>query len=946
MVWTWRAIFGVLLLVCRIKSTYSLEDGEEMNRGACLGRGFKNVTTGACECANGFHGYECQFRYCPFGPSWNSVPLASHVRNTENVACSNMGDCNRMTGVCECRPGFEGRACERMACPGRPFRSIPDKTISYPVDTSTDVALDGGMYFSIGQGAQYDLPPFEDGSTLVPLRRASVGVTAPCSGHGICRSMREAGMDFNGHSLVRPWVYYDQWDADKIQGCLCDRGWEGYDCSYRACPKGRDPYDPNRAHDKDESYTMECQADSGYFALNVWGETTIPISFDAGPEYIRRALKELKSTKGDISVIMQENNDGLPTVCDATYATRTTFSFSNMAGKLPPIRLVKTLAASRQLQGSATALGLTGGTESSAMVSVYTITCGQCVDCFGNIHFTYGDSVSASVDATATGAASAIKAAIEAMSDFSDSGWPEVDVVVSVSGGTDAVCQAAINTVTIDIKSTIGNVQGLEMKDGVYSNSLVYVTKGFSNYGQNLSFVSPSGNGTLYECSNQGRCDSESGRCMCDSKNINSVPAFRAGSSDGTTRSDIHNNRGAIGDCSHVELAENYGCAYSLNSSNPSHICGGHGTCDTAANLCRCDPGWGGAECEHYTCPKDYPFFSEPVSATKARQEKEECSGQGYCDRGAGLCRCRSGFVGPACQVFDCPRDAVSGEECNGQGYCENLYDTYSLFGFTYGKLHGVDPQRPHTWDAVRIRQCLCYGKRSDDHYAHPLRPAVAPKTGVGRWETGGRPVAGFGGWKCHNRMCPRGHSKMYTNTNQLMYSDESAWPMPRAEIIRVVCTLNVDTESSIYFTLLYYGFQTGPIYPTYTAAEIKRALEAHPSIGNVTVAMDREDIAIGRAACDSTGVYTTGTGFTIRFDTEGGNHPTPTVTVSDSSKAGDLAIAVVQEGNSENEECGGDKQGYCDYGKGLCMCKPGRGSSDLRWGIGDIGDCGYRHEG
>merc|ERR1712054_534419 len=48
----------------------------------------------------------------------------------------------------------------------------------------------------------------------------TVGVTAACSGHGICRTMREAGMSHNGVSLVKPYVYYDQWDADKIQGCL------------------------------------------------------------------------------------------------------------------------------------------------------------------------------------------------------------------------------------------------------------------------------------------------------------------------------------------------------------------------------------------------------------------------------------------------------------------------------------------------------------------------------------------------------------------------------------------------------------------------------------------------------------------------------------------------------------------------------------------------------
>jgi len=484
------------------------------------------------------------------------------------------------------------------------------------------------------------------------------------------------------------------------------------------------------------------------------------------------------------------------------------------------------------------------------------------------------------------------------------------------------------------------------MHDGVYLNSEAYVTKGFSNYGMNLTFVSPSGNGTLYECSNQGTCNRENGQCMCDTKNVNSVEVFRSGSSNGITMYDIHNNRGTTGDCSHIEVAQGYGCAYSLNDTNPNKICGGHGTCDVSNNRCMCDPGWGGVECEHYSCPKDYPFFSEPYSATKARQEKVECAGAGICDRKIGKCLCQTGFIGPACQIFDCPRNPATGEECNGQGYCENMYDTYALYGLSYGKLHGYDPTRPQTWDATRFRQCLCYGKRSDNHYAHPLRPAVAPKTGVGRWETGGRPVSGFGGWTCQNRMCPRGHSKMGLNTNHPMHTDSSEWPSPRAEIIRIVCTLNVATESSIYFTFNHYGFETGKIYPTYTAAQIKSAIEENPTIGNVTVVMDRADISLGTVACDSTGTYASGTGFTVRFDTEGRDHTTPTVTVSDTSQSSDLSITTVQNGNSENLECGGDKLGYCDYSTGLCHCIPGRGSSDLRWGIGDVGDCGYRLHG
>lgn len=45
-------------------------------------------------------------------------------------------------------------------------------------------------------------------------------------------SMRDAAAVIDGQSLEFEGVY-DGWDADMIHGCLCDDGWEGYDCSLR-----------------------------------------------------------------------------------------------------------------------------------------------------------------------------------------------------------------------------------------------------------------------------------------------------------------------------------------------------------------------------------------------------------------------------------------------------------------------------------------------------------------------------------------------------------------------------------------------------------------------------------------------------------------------------------------------------------------------------------------
>lgn len=79
-----------------------------------------------------------------------------------------------------------------------------------------------------------------------------------------------------GSSLVRAPVNYGNWEADKLQSCHCDDGWEGYDCSQRSCPKGRDPTKPTDTSRSlyrrpQEVFELQCQADSGYFAIFALG---------------------------------------------------------------------------------------------------------------------------------------------------------------------------------------------------------------------------------------------------------------------------------------------------------------------------------------------------------------------------------------------------------------------------------------------------------------------------------------------------------------------------------------------------------------------------------------------------------------------------------------------------------------------------------------------------
>jgi hypothetical protein len=94
------------------------------------------------------------------------------------MECSNKGICDRQAGTCECFPGYEGSACQRASCPSN-----------------------------------------------------SDGV---CSGHGTCQSIKEiSNNDFNN--------IYELWDKSATQGCDCDAGYYGADCSLRQCKWGVDP---------------------------------------------------------------------------------------------------------------------------------------------------------------------------------------------------------------------------------------------------------------------------------------------------------------------------------------------------------------------------------------------------------------------------------------------------------------------------------------------------------------------------------------------------------------------------------------------------------------------------------------------------------------------------------------------------------------------------------
>jgi len=139
-----------------------------------------------------FTGYDCSFHTCPHAISFNGPALSStaegdtlgNVFHTQHLECSNQGSCNRKTGSCECYKGYTGEACQRTVCPNN------------------------------------------------------------CNGAGTCLSLERIlydqtqNTDYYGMYINA--LAYSAWDKDQMQGCVCDEGRRGADCSMVDCPSGPD----------------------------------------------------------------------------------------------------------------------------------------------------------------------------------------------------------------------------------------------------------------------------------------------------------------------------------------------------------------------------------------------------------------------------------------------------------------------------------------------------------------------------------------------------------------------------------------------------------------------------------------------------------------------------------------------------------------------------------
>merc|ERR1711990_199169 len=188
---------------------------------ACSGNGICGAND-KCSCHQNWQGADCSLRTCTFTLAW--ADTADGTNQAHYYAeCGNKGVCDRKSGECKCFDGYEGKGCRRSTCPeGCSGHGTCEYIDEMAQDYQDRRQGPGNKYQDLSCSSQLQFP----------------AKTTSCASGSLITSnavSRRANTDIsNGH-------LYQLWDAQKIQVCRCDLGYDGPDCSHRISPKGDDP---------------------------------------------------------------------------------------------------------------------------------------------------------------------------------------------------------------------------------------------------------------------------------------------------------------------------------------------------------------------------------------------------------------------------------------------------------------------------------------------------------------------------------------------------------------------------------------------------------------------------------------------------------------------------------------------------------------------------------
>ena len=187
-----------------------------------------------------------------------------------------------------------------------------------------------------------------------------------------------------------------------------------------------------------------------------------------------------------------------------------------------------------------------------------------------------------------------------------------------------------------------------------------------------------------------GRFDCSERKCPMECAGwarFHGVPSLPAGSSAALPLQASGGPRGACVNGSCV-CASGWGgpdCGEMVCPGEGGKLCSGHGACDTTKGACLCEDGWTGEGCQKPSCNGRTCLNGAKCVAERcycaagwtgedcgSRLCPGGCSGKGACSRD-GVCGCISGWGGVDCSEPSCPRNATGAELCSAKGQC--VYD-------------------------------------------------------------------------------------------------------------------------------------------------------------------------------------------------------------------------------------------------------------------------------
>ncbi|KAF0690112.1 Aste57867_18506 [Aphanomyces stellatus] len=280
--------------------------------------------------------------------------------------CFGHGTCTAIN-QCTCTAGWTGADCGLRACPtALPWVDVPSAT-----DTVRTIARECSNMGKCDRatGTCDCLPGFEG---LACERQSCPN---KCSGHGLCLSM--------AMSAIANGVTYSNWDAARIQGCVCDAGYTGYDCSLRTCAAGRDPFSPNEV----QAISCMCSDPSTcayLFSISYAGQVSSMIPGTATAHMLQVALDTI--TPVPVTVTL---DSGATSVCSATGVTARV-TFSSYFGAVPAMAAASSSGFTLTVQHGGTPSTF-GSQAATVAASSRSLTCSG----RGNCNFAAGQCICA-----------------------------------------------------------------------------------------------------------------------------------------------------------------------------------------------------------------------------------------------------------------------------------------------------------------------------------------------------------------------------------------------------------------------------------------------------------------------------------------------------------------------------------------------------------------------